>query len=751
MEKRLKLVGREPREHKEVPGRVQEALEDARGFWSFRERRTFNFIHLFSGKEDVLGNAIREECMKANLKVKIHSVDRERVQGADMLSDEPYGQILKDAQDDFFDGGHSGYPCGSFSRARYNEKGEGPPPVRSLQHVYGLPSNNSHRQAEADGTVMCVRSINIISEILQSQRRRGVPEAGTVENPQGSETGFEGPSWALPGMIRFTEVFALMEANFNTCAYQRDCRRKWFKPGRFRGRLNQLESMSRPCTCTSSFRHEALVGKKLTSEAAQYPLELCRIYAALIVKAWKGMNADIELSNGIYPQVDVDIDTCDPPALGPQLDHRNYQSVYEDLEGSIAEIDRLVSKGFAVEMSKQEAEQVFGTGTISKMALLTKVKDSGAIKRRLIVDMLRSGGNSRARVPERIILPRLCDVVGSLQELWACRDEVEAEAIWQNDPEDDCIEIVGADLADAFCHFGICEAERRNCLAPSPREGRVILFKAMLFGFKGAPLIMGRLSGALARMWQALLAGGRGMVQIYMDDPIIFLAGPRDERARNLSMLLYSARAMGLNLAFEKGDRGAHVKWIGVKIQLEVQRRTVELAIPKKVIEEIHSEVDSWWGMTSLRKLRAVTGRMSWLEGVLPRLRWVVSIMYAVLADAEEDKRSGAETDRAESRQDKRDKADLVAIKRLRLPMAVINYMAENPEHWLFRSIALKPERPSMGIITDASPQGIGAILVAVNEHGGTLEPQEALEFVWTSRRPSSWVSRWGRAHRRRS
>ena len=51
------------------------------------------------------------------------------------------------------------------------------------------------------------------------------------------------------------------------------------------------------------------------------------------------------------------------------------QSVYEDLEGSTAEIDRLVSKGFAAEMSKQEAEQVFGTGTISKMTLLTKIKD----------------------------------------------------------------------------------------------------------------------------------------------------------------------------------------------------------------------------------------------------------------------------------------------------------------------------------------------------------------------------------------
>ena len=138
---------REEGEVGSIPDRVQEALEDSRGFGSFRERRTFNFLHLFSGREDVLGDAIREECKKANLTVKIHSVDRDKVQGADMLGDEPYGQILKDAQADFFDGGHSGYPCGAFSKARYNERGQGPPPIRPLQHVYGLPTNNSHRQA----------------------------------------------------------------------------------------------------------------------------------------------------------------------------------------------------------------------------------------------------------------------------------------------------------------------------------------------------------------------------------------------------------------------------------------------------------------------------------------------------------------------------------------------------------------------------------------------------------------------------
>ena len=61
----------------------------------------------------------------------------------------------------------------------------------------------------------------------------------------------------------------------------------------------------------------------------------------------------------------------------------------------------------------------FGTGTVSRMALIQEVKDDGRVKNRVIVDMLRSGGNSRARVPERLGLPRVADVVESARRLWA--------------------------------------------------------------------------------------------------------------------------------------------------------------------------------------------------------------------------------------------------------------------------------------------------------------------------------------------
>ena len=169
-----------------------------------------------------------------------------------MLADQPYQDILRDAEKGDFDASHAGYPGGSFSRVRYVDTPDMPGPVRSLQHIYGLPTNSAKQQKEADrGTIMCVRSLNITAEVIQSQRKRGVPEAATLENPPGSDTGFEGPSWELPESKQFHEQFDTLWVEYNTCAFQKKERLRWFKPGRFAGKLRGLDELVRPCTCPS--------------------------------------------------------------------------------------------------------------------------------------------------------------------------------------------------------------------------------------------------------------------------------------------------------------------------------------------------------------------------------------------------------------------------------------------------------------------------------------------------------------------
>ena len=83
--------------------------------------------------------------------------------------------------------------------------------------------------------------------------------------------------------------------------------------------------------------------------------------------------------------------------------------MYEDREAAQSEV-------------QDELKEQFSKATISKLAFLSKQKESGEVKHRIIVDLLRAGGNLRAWVPERIVLPRICDLSASIRKLGQQRD-----------------------------------------------------------------------------------------------------------------------------------------------------------------------------------------------------------------------------------------------------------------------------------------------------------------------------------------
>ena len=128
-----------------IPVRVTKALEQSKDFAEFKEKRQFIYVHLFAGKQDVLGEAIGRLAKLDGLNVEVRSLDRDSDDNQVDLA----ATSMDAARGGLIDGSHSGFPCGSFSRARYNP-GHGPPPVRSLEYIYGLPSNDVRQQAEAD-------------------------------------------------------------------------------------------------------------------------------------------------------------------------------------------------------------------------------------------------------------------------------------------------------------------------------------------------------------------------------------------------------------------------------------------------------------------------------------------------------------------------------------------------------------------------------------------------------------------------
>eukprot|EP00435_Cladocopium_sp_Y103_P014598 s616_g3.t1 len=436
-----------------------------------------------------------------------------------------------------------------------------------------------------------------------------------------------------------------------------------------------------------------------------------------------GMAAPIPSSGGVFPPIDMDSeDPMEAPGLEDQLGVMNYRSMYDDREAAQAEIDRLVQQGYVVYATEDELKDQFSKATVSKLALITKHKESGEVKHRIIVDLLRSGGNLRAAVPERIVLPRISDLVASIRKLWAQRDpQAEVDPSWG-------VELFGADLADAYYHFGIDEREIPHSIAPS-LDQRMLVFRAMSFGYRGAPLIMGRLTAALMRLWQAAVPQGKAHLQCYMDDPVLVMMAPLEERHQTLSLLLYTAHTFGLRLSFGKAERGLRLTWIGVTVEIDVSSREIVLVPPAKLVEETLNQLQSWSGMVPLKTLRSTTGKLSWVAGILPRARWAVSILYATIADVERDMKQNKEHDRARRRAgDDRDKTGLVPVKRLQLARTWLLAMLRADEIWRARRIPMEPKPPALAITTDASPFGVGAILASVDWAADKLTPLVAIK-----------------------
>eukprot|EP00439_Symbiodinium_sp_Y106_P078712 s539_g17.t1 len=266
----------------------------------------------------------------------------------------------------------------------------------------------------------------------------------------------------------------------------------------------------------------------------------------------------------------------------------------------------------------------------------------------------------------------------------------------------------GGRLSDAYCHFPVAKEELGNCLAPGLDEHEIIVFCAMLFGFLAAPLVMGRPSSALARLWQSMIMRD-GSLQLYMDDPLFGVLGPANRRKGIIAMLLYTALAMGINLAFHKGERGLMVKWIGVAMELNVREASFVLSVPKKVSVEILEKMRVWKG-----------GR---------------------------DKRYGDGKGYAQ----RRSKAEVrtrtvVPVKRFELARAWLEAMFEAAPQWLTRSEELEEESPEFMIVTDASPEGLGAVLAHVEPGTQFFEPIAALAIKVTEKDARELGLEWGKS-----
>ena len=130
--------------------------------------------------------------------------------------------------------------------------------------------------------------------------------------------------------------------------------------------------------------------------------------------------------------------------------------------------------------------------------------------------------------------------------------------------------------------------------------------------------------------------------------------------------------------------------------------------------------------MVPTKELRSFVGKLSWIAGIIPRVRWTVAALYAVLTKALQD--DEMEEQRAKNRPDKRPKIGLVATKRMGTTLPWLRALFEEPDKLLIRSEPFEEKEPVWGVVTDASPKGIGGVLIHKTNFNGQWYIMEAFE-----------------------
>ena len=121
------------------------------------------------------------------------------------------------------------------------------------------------------------------------------------------------------------------------------------------------------------------------------------------------------------------------------------------------------------------------------------------------------------------------------------------------------------------------------------------------------------------------------------------LRGTKTARDKILSFLCLRIATVGITMAWHEAGRGPDLEWIGILFQLMMAKCAILMTIDEKIAKEILAESQELLKKSTVpfKRLRSPTGRLSWAAGVVPRTRWTVSTLYAVLRVRRRASRAG--------------------------------------------------------------------------------------------------------------
>ena len=371
-----------------------------------------------------------------------------------------------------------------------------------------------------------------------------------------------------------------------------------------------------------------------------------------------------------------------------------YQSFDEDRDWVIPKLQEMERKGQLTRFaSLAEAQKVHGDVIVNKAASLVKCLDDGTLKHRIIIDLLRSGANWLCWVPERGVLPRVFDATADSRRLLFL-------SMGGGFPE-----MVVLDVEEAFYTLGVLFKERRFLFIQSP-DGTLYRLNVLAMGGASAPLLWGRAAAFLMRLSASIYHKDVLRLQCFVDDPWLIARGtPRARRTRIVVVILLWL-SVGLRLSWRKKQVDFQVKWIGVVLGLT--RQEVIVWLPADFVLKVLTEIKEIQLLRAIpaRRLRKLTGSLTWISGVVIWIRAFIAPLWAAVAEAA--RWEGPPTEAT------------VGQRQVSHALRWLRLFLEGNQGELVRRIAAAPKQYNtfVQIVTDACPWGLGGVLLV----NGTLK-----------------------------
>ena len=410
---------------------------------------------------------------------------------------------------------------------------------------------------------------------------------------------------------------------------------------------------------------------------------------------------------GIFPEVEAAVanETLEEifASVEPLSNYKSYDEAREQVD---PELQRLRDAGYVEVLgSWQQVRARFGDSVVvSKLAAILKPRADGSLKVRLVIDYRRSGVNAFVKTRERVVLPRVREAIDNAVFMMK-EHGGNAQLAW-----------MVVDFKDAF-HTIPVDPEDLRLQVFMTRPGVFELFNTTVFGSKASPLIWGRFGALLMRSGQALFDPVEVLLECYVDDPLILLAGDPETRRLNAAILLLWWRVLGPGLSWPKMEAGRTVDWIGTTIGFsEKDADVVKAELPQKFKDDLARDLQAARSKPRVPfgDLRRLAGKGSWAACVGPALRNFLQPLWKVVGDAERTAQAGPPMSAKAKllRRRGHNKGDMVATCRVRTALDWLAALLSQPAATK-RSVnwRVETEAPTLLVTCDASPWGLGAIL----------------------------------------